>query len=90
MSQNDTNKQMESDASSVTLGGEDWPEFRTLERDSGYESDQLTASGGLQQGIKRRRDSGQLSKGASRSAVATDDFALVSRDMLNHDTFFRF
>ena len=32
VSQNDTNKQMESDASSVTLGGEDWPKFRTVDR----------------------------------------------------------
>ena len=57
VSQDDTNKQMESDASSVTLGREDWPKFRTLRRDSGYESDRLTASRRLQQGIKRRRDS---------------------------------
>jgi hypothetical protein len=57
VSQDDTNKLMESDASSVTLGVEDWPKFRTLERDSGYDSDRFTASGGLQQGIKRRHDS---------------------------------
>lgn len=53
MIQGDANSQVESDASSVTLGRENGQSPETLEGDSGYESDRLPALRGFQRDLKR-------------------------------------